>query len=184
MAKRSRSLVFYFFLLAVLLSITALSGCSQSRRGLLDYQSGELELSLKAKTDELEFSAILCLGEMTDLGTRDLALTVTAPDTLKGIVFTKSSDGSLAVEYNGLTLDVSGDSTVVHKISELFCINEKPLAVSAVLGADEGLSKYDFLTRLEFSDAVVFLDNTTDTPVKLVSDGIELVITSFENKKG
>lgn len=170
---------FFLYCLACIILIASASGCSPSKKSLLDYQDVGIEAELYGRINEVDFTASLTLQESDGSGDRPFKLTLLSPKTLQGIVFSRDENGKLAVDCGDVTLDLPTTAMGAVMIADLFSISESPTKISTVSGANESLAEYEKLTRIEFPSATVFLAPDTSTPVKLVSDGVQIFVTSF-----
>ena len=166
------------FLSAALILCAALfgftsSGCAPREEGLLGYQSEALSLRLRGTLNGVEFSALITLDGLTEGAPRGFRLELSSPETLDGVVVSRSADGKLSASVGGVDCELDelyvGAAAVY--LADAFSISGEARSITVIPGADAGLPDLDRLTRLDFEDYTVYIDASTDLPVRI--DGSE-----------
>jgi hypothetical protein len=159
--------------------VSALSGCAPSDSDLLEYQSRELSVRLRGSMNGVEFCATLSLGEPTDGEIRSFRLEMTAPETLKGVVYKRGADNRLVASVGTVEceLDALGVGESVVYLANAFSIEGAPESINSIDGKSMGLSDLDRLTRLDFDAYTVYLDAKSDLPVRIDGKEWELSVS-------
>ena len=172
-----------FILCILVLSVAALTlfGCSPSKKELLSYQNESIEAEMCGKINGVEFTAHIIIDKAVENAPRTFKLTLLSPSTLEGVMFSRDEDGKIIVSCGEIAIDRSAAPSGAAAIVELLTICDEPTKLSSVTGTSEGLPQYTALTRIDFPSATILIDPNTETPVKLISEGIEIYVTSFRN---
>ena len=158
------------FILAMLF---CLNGCAPSEDGLLGYQSEALSLRLCGTLNGVDFSAEIALPAIEEGAARSFRLKMTAPETLNGVIFERGADGRLIASVGGVEceLDALGLGAAVIYLVDAFSIEGDARSITVISGGEVGLCDVDRLTRLDFDDYTIYIDASTDLPLRI--DGNE-----------
>lgn len=171
-------------LTAILLIL--LSSCAPSADRLLDYQNGEITALLEGRIGELDFGGTLVLSAPVDDGeNRAAALRLDSPQSLAGMVWSRSTDGRMTATLGELEIELlENDQMVLTRLIDAFSLSGEPDRISVASGSDEGVRGCEKLTRLDFSDVTVFLNSESGLPVKITSQDLEVIVISFKKEEG
>lgn len=170
-------------LTAILLIL--MSSCAPSADRLLDYQNGEITALLEGRICEVKFSGTLVLSYPVDGEKRAAELHLDSPQSLMGMVFSRSSDGGMTAKLGELEIELlENEQMVLTRLIEAFSLSGEPDRISVASGSVEGVPGCEKLTRLDFAGVTVFLDSESGLPVKIVSDDLEVIVISFDKEEG
>ena len=139
-----------------------------SEEKLLRYQSGRISAELSGSLNGVEFSADLSIDEMAGDSIRGFRLEMSAPESLCGVTFERSRDGSLAFSVGEVRCELDRSSAdAVEYLIDAFSIEGDALGISAISGEEAGIFDCERITRLDFSDYTLYIDASTSLPVKI-----------------
>ena len=166
-------------LASVLLLFSALSGCAPRAQRLLAYQENEMTVTVSGTVGGVETSGTLWLAEWDAEGEKKRAFSFlpSAPESLVGVTISCDSEGRVSARAGGVSVELenASDGVGIVGIAEVFSILDEPSSISAVDGAEAGMSKDIRLTKLDFDGMTVWLSQD-GFPVRIESDAKKIFI--------